>query len=447
MAKHRLKFRTAEHCLPPRPIRLEIPGWAGDDRRPTDGATPQPWHCKPFVDGSTYGLELLYPYGCDCRVENVDGEIRFRWDPSQEKGLTGGEFSCFAPGHYGFNTGLDLQVPTDCVLRIEPHPRFFTDRTGTVPLPIIGNLQTEWWPKMFFVAFVGPSSGGYHLFRKGEPYCQVIVVPRRAEYSIEPMSPEEAEARQRLETWMAAGEAHLSEHSWTDHSGQTFNDRYKVLSRIYHTGGADAVRERIENAYQRIASAAPEGLSEDDLLARARTFLKRCQYAEARHACYEVLGRVPTHGEALALLASIVMGMGRPMMAVECLVTAVKAHPQSPSYRGALGVAWLAAGQPKQAVAELTRARQMQPTSVEFAANLSEALFQAGRADEALSAAREAASLNPQDARGSFRQGAILERLGRLGEALAAYRHADGVQSGIPAVQEAITRLKQSGIV
>ena len=63
-----VRWRTNHKGIPPRPIKLEIPGWSGRDLRHDDGATPQPWHCPPFVDGSTYGLELVYPFDAECAV-------------------------------------------------------------------------------------------------------------------------------------------------------------------------------------------------------------------------------------------------------------------------------------------------------------------------------------------------------------------------------------------
>src|SRR5581483_5793386 len=114
--------------LPPRQIRLQIPGWAGDSHDHGDGAKPQPWHCPPWVDGSTYGLELIYPFDTECHVVNDNGEIKFIGDfsPEQPTGIKFPPFMTFAPGHYGYTSALDIQVPDDHVLRIEPHPRFYT---------------------------------------------------------------------------------------------------------------------------------------------------------------------------------------------------------------------------------------------------------------------------------------------------------------------------------
>src|SRR5215218_6700537 len=135
MEKLVIKYSApSERIVPPRRIRVEVPGWAGAaDQRMEDGAEVQPWHCLPFVEGATYGLELVYPHEQECRVINERGKVRFEWDFYSEpegSGVTGGEFITFfpkdSPGQYLFNTRMDVQAPPGHVLRIEPHPRFFT---------------------------------------------------------------------------------------------------------------------------------------------------------------------------------------------------------------------------------------------------------------------------------------------------------------------------------
>src|SRR5690349_15686445 len=72
-----LRYRTVYGAPPPRRIRLDVPGWAGISTAHGEGAPAQPWHCQPFVDGATYGLELLYPYPGECTVRNEEGGISF----------------------------------------------------------------------------------------------------------------------------------------------------------------------------------------------------------------------------------------------------------------------------------------------------------------------------------------------------------------------------------
>ena len=47
------------------------------------------------------------------------------------------------PQFYTFATSIDIQAPPGYVLQIQPHPRFFTDTTGTVPLSLIGQVDNR----------------------------------------------------------------------------------------------------------------------------------------------------------------------------------------------------------------------------------------------------------------------------------------------------------------
>ena len=89
----RVTFSTYQKALPPQPIRIKIPGWAGSAQQMVNGAEAQPWHCLPFVEGSTYGLELIYQFETECSVVNDKGRLKFEWDYTKEPdvALTGGE--------------------------------------------------------------------------------------------------------------------------------------------------------------------------------------------------------------------------------------------------------------------------------------------------------------------------------------------------------------------
>lgn len=439
----RLKYRTHGKALPPRPIRLEIPGWAGDASKMEDGSTPQPWHCNPFVEGVTYGLELLYPYDSECQVINDHGKVRIEWDFAREQaaGVTGREFVQFAPDHYGFNSSLDVQAPPGYVLRIEPHPRCSTDRSGTVPEAIIGNLQTEWWPKMFFVVFKAPLPRHRHIFRKGEGYAQIIVVPQRAAYEIEPMTADEAADRLALETTLTSASEHIAEHTWRDHLGQTFNNKYKVLTRIFHSGGVEAVREAICSGMTELTSLLPAEATVEDALAAAREQHRAGRSAEARAICYKLLEQDPNLGDALHLLAASALQAQSPLLAVECLQKAVAAHPSSDRYLNDLGLAWLAAGCAEEALRAFEQARQLRPDRADVVANLAEALASSGRLDQALAAVERAYAIAPANPIVCFRAGAIYERLGRVPDARRMYAEALEAQPNFTEARRCLERL------
>jgi hypothetical protein len=255
-----LRWRTGYGAPPPRRIRLEIPGWAGHATPMRDGATVEPWHCRPFAEGATYGLELVYPYRNECRVRNDGGAVRFEGGLAEEMEAAGlpHPFGVFAPGHYGMATALDLLPPQGYALRLGPHPRFFTDTTGEVPLALPGHLQ-RFWPRQFFAVFRAPPPGAVHVFRPGEPYAQLLLVPVDETVRVEPMEPAEAADRARQDRQVTLFAYFLAGRLWQSDAGTWFDDKYKRLLRIFRRGGSDAVRGRLQAVEDRFSPPAKVG--------------------------------------------------------------------------------------------------------------------------------------------------------------------------------------------
>jgi hypothetical protein len=95
-----IRYSTYYADVPPPQPRLANVSWAGSpDKKMEDGSEVQPWHCLPFVEGSTYGLELVYPFETECHVVAERGTIGFEWDFAKEPGgkFVGGEFRAFSP--------------------------------------------------------------------------------------------------------------------------------------------------------------------------------------------------------------------------------------------------------------------------------------------------------------------------------------------------------------
>lgn len=254
-----LRWRSSFGAPPPRRIRLEIPGWSGQAVRPTDGATAQPWHCHPFVEGATHGLELVYPYESETRVRVEDGRLHFEGGLNEEmkaRGLSN-PFGVFARGHFGMDTMLDLLPPPGYALRLGPHPRFFTDTTGEVPLALPGHIQ-RFWPRQFFAVFRAPAPGTTTVFRPGEPYAQLLLVRVGEAVHVQPMEPEEMLDRQRQERQVATLSYLLSRRLWKSAGGIWFGDKYRQLLRIFRTGGVGAVRRHLQALEER-ATPRPRG--------------------------------------------------------------------------------------------------------------------------------------------------------------------------------------------
>ncbi|HEX2202352.1 MAG TPA: hypothetical protein VHG91_03600 [Longimicrobium sp.] len=248
-----LRWRTVYDAPPPRRIRLEVPGWGGPSGAHGDGAPAQPWHCRPFVEGAAYGLELVYPYRSECRVRMEDGVIHFEGGLAEEMAEAGlpHPFGAFAAEHYGMATALDLLPPPGHALRLGPHPRYFTDGSGEVPLALPGHLR-RFWPRQFFAVFRAPPPGAVHVFRPGEAYAQLLVVPAEQAYALAPMEAEEADDRARQDRQITLFGYFLSKRIWRSEGAQWFDDKYKQLLRRFRRGGVADVRAHLQATEERM---------------------------------------------------------------------------------------------------------------------------------------------------------------------------------------------------
>ncbi|RDJ35467.1 MAG: hypothetical protein DWQ19_11670 [Crenarchaeota archaeon] len=255
----KVKYRT--YGIPPKPVKLEIPGWAGDHHDHSDGCTPQPWHCIPFVEASTYGLELRYSFKTEVHVINKNSKITFQ--PMQDgKEIEWSEtgkipFSHFAPGHYGMSSLLDVQPPDEHVIRLEPHPRYFTDHTETCPLLVPGHIRS-WWSRVFFVVFKMPSEGTTHIFRHDEPYGQFLIVSEKVKYDLQKMNAEERKKRHErdkklhhlsFQNAQVKKNSSICKHVWNDHENNQFDDKYKQMLIMHNNGGDAALDEALKNIH------------------------------------------------------------------------------------------------------------------------------------------------------------------------------------------------------
>ena len=92
--------------------------------------------------------------------------------PLGAKALPDGTYDGQVVAITGGGTGLGKGM----AIRTEPHPRFYTDRTDTVPIAVPALIR-NWWPMMFFTVFKAPAEGRTHVFRRNEPFAQIIVIP------------------------------------------------------------------------------------------------------------------------------------------------------------------------------------------------------------------------------------------------------------------------------
>lgn len=448
MDKLHIKYATYSKGLPPQPIKLKTPGWAGAAEKMADGSSPQPWHCLPFAEGSMYGLELVYPYENECQVINDGtGPLRFDWDFANESGggITGGEFVPFAPKRnpkfYLFSARLDLQPPPGYVIRIEPHPRVFTDETGTVPLAVIGHLQNEWWPRLVFSVFKSPAPGQRHIFRKGEPYAQVIFVPQRVSYELTKMSKEEESQRRELERKIEAAKNEIADNVWLNVDGSPLGSHYKVMARAFAKDGAAGVQTVVDEAMTRYQSALPRDASVGEALAAARRLIDERKFSEARDIYNAVLARDPQNADAMSHLGICFACLGSPVVGLNFMTQAVTLQPHIPLFHGNRGELLRLMGRYAEAEASIRAALRLTPNDPLTLSVLGLVLAQQGRTDEGLEACRKAMEIDPNAPLIHLRMGTILAQCRRFADARASFNAALAINPTMLEAKQALAQL------
>jgi hypothetical protein len=230
-----VKFRLANEKLAPRRTKLEMPGWAGKPEPRKDGAHEHAWHCMPFTESAQYGIEIFYPHANEARVSKTDGEFIFDGDfgpPPDDSDLMWPPFRSFGDDYYTYQLLLDLKVDKDWAVRTEPHPRFYTDTTDTVPIAVPALLRTEWWPMISFVVFKAPTKGRTHIFRPGEPMLQLLVLPVTADFNLVAMDDDDiAEREMRGRRIHTSRPTLAADSTWTSDTDTVFDGTYRHLLR------------------------------------------------------------------------------------------------------------------------------------------------------------------------------------------------------------------------
>jgi hypothetical protein len=239
----KVKFRLANPGLQPRRTKLVMPGWAGTPSPRRDGSHEQVWHCMPFTEGAQYGIEVVYPYRNELRVTKEDGHVRLSGDfgPPPEDGLQWPPFRPFGENFYTYQLLIDFDAGPGWAIRTEPHPRFYTDPTDTVPIAVPALLRTEWWPMISFVVFKAPPEGGVHIFREGEPMMQFLVIPVESDVELVEMTPrEEAQREARARRIHASRETLGADSHWVSSTNTAFDGTYRYMLRAARARDRDA---------------------------------------------------------------------------------------------------------------------------------------------------------------------------------------------------------------
>ena len=229
-----VKYRLFEPRLNPRRTKLEVPGWAGENQPRRDGSHEQPWHCMPFIEGAQYGIEIFYPFDNELRVSKRNGHVVLEsdWGPDPGTGINWPPFRDFGENYYTYQLLLDLKVPDEMAVLVEPHPRLYTSAADDVPIAVPALLRTSWWPMISFVVFKAPPEGRAHLFRPGEPFMQMLFVPADPQFDLVPMDDEEAAERELRGRRIHTSRDTLGRASrWTSSTRTVFDGTYRQILR------------------------------------------------------------------------------------------------------------------------------------------------------------------------------------------------------------------------
>jgi hypothetical protein len=168
------------------------------------GHVAEPLDAKPWLDAQNLGVELRWHSGCILTLANLRGELYV--DAYLEKRADDREaviaeiksrIQQINANYYSIKTGCGLRLPRGFSGLFLPVARFydpiprnaFNDSPAIVPqLMALDQASGE-----ITLAVVMPREGAEHLYLPGEPFCQVIPVPR-GDVALRPFNIEETQA-------------------------------------------------------------------------------------------------------------------------------------------------------------------------------------------------------------------------------------------------------------
>jgi Flp pilus assembly protein TadD len=314
--------------------------------------------------------------------------------------------------------------------------------TGEVPCAIIANVQTEWWTKWFFVVFKVPPPGGRHVFRKGEPFAQIIFVPQRVSYDIVRMSEEEAAARREDARVVDMARAEIGTNLWNNASGGEQSNHYKVLAAAFSRDGQAGVNKVMADAIERRREQLPTADKPiPEVLAQGAAAMNENRYAEARDIYMTVLTRQPNHPEALANYGICLACLGSTVPGLRAIAHAVALEPNNPARHNSLGEMLRLLGRFPESETAFRNSLKINPNNPSITSILSQVIAQQGRHDEALALADRVLAMSPQSALAHLRRALILEQAGRIEQARATAETAVKLDPKLPEAQSILARL------
>jgi len=157
---------------------------------------------------------------------------------------------------------------------------------------------------------------------------------------------------------------------------------------------------------------------------RAQELLGQRRYAECAARCEKVLRVRPLHADALEVLGTARLAMGRFPEGIACLHSAAALSPEKTGLLAQLGDALLRTGQALQAAEAFRRAIEQCGPSPQLYYNRGLALQAAQNTTGAIEAYRQCLSLDPGIAEAHNNLGTLLDLSGRFQEAIHCFEQA-----------------------
>jgi hypothetical protein len=85
---------------------------------------------------------------------------------------------------------------------------------------------------LFFIVFKSPAEGGSHIFRSGEPFAHILVLPEECEFALAEMTDDERADRELRARRIHRARSTLSADThWSSRTNTVFDGTYRHMLR------------------------------------------------------------------------------------------------------------------------------------------------------------------------------------------------------------------------
>jgi Flp pilus assembly protein TadD len=292
------------------------------------------------------------------------------------------------------------------------------------------------------VVFKVPPPGQRHIFRKGEPFAQVIFVPRRVKYDLLPMTADEETARRLSAQRVEVARNEIGTNLWVNSDGSEQSNYYKVLSAAFSREGDDGVERVIKEAHERRQERLPSDQTPiSEVLAQAAAQMAEHRYAEAREIYHTLLAREPDNADAIANYGICLCCLGSTVPGLRTIARSIALEPRNPVRHNTLARMFHLLGRLAEAEAAYRNALAINPRDPIVISDLSQVVAGQNRFDEAFQLADRVIALIPDSPFGHVRKALILEQAHRLEESRNCIQTALQLAPDDPEAQAARARL------